>query len=719
MSDNTNLYIAMINIHGLFRGYNQELGANSDTGGQTKYVLDLVKALSRMDAVGKVVVFTRQIIDKKVDSSYAQLEEDINEKAKIVRIPFGPKRYLRKEKLWPHIDSFVDQTLNHIRRSGEIPSVFHGHYADAGYAASQLGLLLGVPSVFTGHSLGRIKLDKLLNSGKSYERIQSYYHIEERIEAEEFSLDSASCVVTSTVQEVEEQYSVYHCYQPETMEVIPPGVDLELFTAPTENVSVDTPLTNRVETFLTDPDKPAVLCLARPDERKNFPGLVKAYGESRDLQEQANLVLVMGNREDIQALPKEQQRVINTVIYLIDYYDLYGKVAYPKHHEGDEIPLLYRWATQRRGVFVNPAYTEPFGLTLLEAAASGLPIVATNDGGPQDIIMNCANGFLIDPFNPDSIARSALRIVTSHDLWDDFSRKGQVNAREHYSWDNHCEKYLKDLEDIVTGNRPRIFNAIKSDSKLSNIDRLIITDVDNTLTGDSEAIERFNAMINDMDSHIGFGIATGRNKESALKLVDELGIRQPDLMVTSVGTEIYYGRKHIKDEAWERRIDFHWERDRIREIFDAQPGFYYQDEQQQSRFKVSYRLDMETAVSINEIKAILRENKIKAKVIFSLGMYLDFIPMRAGDGLAVRQLSFKWWIPWENILIAGDSGNDEAMLKGETLGVIVANHSMELEKLRAYPRIYFSEKSHADGIIDGIKYYDFLGNIEIPNDRTE
>ncbi|MGM0461238.1 MAG: HAD-IIB family hydrolase [Fibrobacterota bacterium] len=712
------VYIAMINVHGLFRGYDQELGINPDTGGQTKYVLDLVKSLSKHDDVEKVHVFTRQIIDKKYDESYAQLEEKINDKAQIIRIPFGPKRYLRKEKLWRHIDSFVDQTLHFIRKSGEIPDVFHGHYADAGYAASQLGLLLGVPSIFTGHSLGRSKKRRLLDSGKKEERIQEIYHFDERIDAEEFSLDAASCVITSTVQEIEEQYAEYACYHPETMEVIPPGVDLASFK-PYYEGDTDTPLTQRIEDFLIEPDKPAIFSLARPDERKNFATLVRAYGESRELRKKANLVLIMGNRENIKEFGSEQRQVLFHILYLIDYYDLYGKVAYPKHHEGDEVPWAYRWAAQKKGVFVNPAYTEPFGLTLLEAAGSGLPIVATNDGGPQDIIMNCNNGVLIDPFNVEDIQKKILRIITAPKQWEEYSNQGITNARIHYSWDNHAEKYMKDLGEIIQGNRPHIFNITKSESRLSNIDRIIITDIDNTLTGDTEALARFSEMIQNVPSNVGFGIATGRNKEAALKILNESNVVEPDLMVTSVGTEIYYGKKHIMDKSWQKRIDYRWDRAGIRALFDDMEGFYYQEESQQSQFKVSYKLDMESALSIREIKQHLWENNLHAKVIFSLGMYLDFIPTRAGDGLAIRQLSFRWWIPWENILIAGDSGNDEAMLKGETLGVIVANHSMELEKLRDYPRIYFSEKSHADGIIDGIEYYKFLDTIEIPNERTE
>jgi len=80
----------------------------------------------------------------------------------------------------------------------------------------------------------------------------------------------------------------------------------------------------------------------------------------------------------------------------IDKYNLYGKVAYPKKHLPSQIPALYRWAASRGGVFVNPALTEPFGLTLLEASSCGLPIISTNDGGPKEIRSKCENGLLVD-----------------------------------------------------------------------------------------------------------------------------------------------------------------------------------------------------------------------------------------------------------------------------------------------------------------------------------
>jgi sucrose-phosphate synthase len=103
----------------------------------------------------------------------------------------------------------------------------------------------------------------------------------------------------------------------------------------------------------------------------------------------------------------------------------------------------------------------------------------------------------------------------------------------------------------------------------------------------------------------------------------------------------------------------------------------------------------------------------------SLGMYLDVIPVRGGSDLSMRHVLWKWGFAPEHVLVAGDSGNDAGMLLGRTLGVVVANHSEELNELKDSPRVYFAQASHAAGILEGIKYYNFLDKIVIPNDRNE
>ena len=717
MPDKRPLRIALISLHGLIRGENLELGRDEDTGGQTRYVLELARALAQSEDVERVDLITRQVVDDRVSDDYAQLEEPIAEKAYIVRIPFGPKRYLFKTKLWPYMEVFVDQCLNYFQRTRRVPDIIHGHYADAGYGGGQLARLLGIPFVFTGHSLGRVKRERLLESGLSPEKIESRYNISTRIEAEEYALETCSLICTSTHQEVKEQYEIYENYIPERMAVIPPGVDLHSFHPPRPG-DPEPDVAASIHSFLHDPGKPLIVAMARPDERKNLEMLVRTYGESPPLRREANLVLIMGSRDDLRTMPVGQRAVLTNVLTLIDVYDLYGHVAYPKQHESDDVPEIYRMITRSRGVFVNPAMTEPFGLTLLEAAASGAPIVATNDGGPSDIIANCKNGMVVDPFDSKSIERALMHALIEPDQWETWSKAGLENVHIHYSWERHTERYLRDVREILKDapSAPSVRRG-RQTRRLPQVDRLIIADIDNTLTGDDDAMHEFFELIAQAEEHVGFGIATGRRYEDVLTLMEDYHIPQPEVLITSVGTEIYYGKNFTMDKSWQKHIDFRWEPEKIHEVLDDIDGLYLQDEHEQSTYKISYKADFSVAPNVRAIRRIMRENGIRAKTIISLGMFLDVLPSRAGSGLSIRHMAYKWDFPLHHILIAGDSGNDEDMLSGNTLGVVVGNYSEELEKLRKYPRVYFAKAHHAAGILEGIQYYNFLDAITIPNDR--
>jgi glycosyltransferase involved in cell wall biosynthesis len=225
------LHILLMSVHGLIRGDNPELGRDSDTGGQVTYILDLARSFARHPRVGRVDLVTRLIEDSKISADYAEPLEDLGGGARIVRIPFGPRRYLRKESLWPYLDTLADRTLAYLRQEGSVPDLIHGHYADSAYAGSLIAGLLDIPFVFTGHSLGRERLRRLRDGGMDSETIEKRYQISRRIEAEETALDTAVFVVASTNQEIDEQYSLYDDFESKRMLVIPPGIDTDRFLA--------------------------------------------------------------------------------------------------------------------------------------------------------------------------------------------------------------------------------------------------------------------------------------------------------------------------------------------------------------------------------------------------------------------------------------------------------------------------------------------------------
>lgn len=705
------LYLLLISIHGLIRGHDLELGRDADTGGQTKYVVDLARALAFEENVGRVDLITRQVIDDNVDIDYSQEIEPLSERARIIRIAAGPDGYFRKEELWDYLDIFVDNLLQWLSLQPRLPDIVHSHYADAGYVGMRLSHLTGIPLVHTGHSLGRDKRNRLLAMGLHGDVIEQRYNLSKRINAEEDVLANAELVITSTHNEIVEQYELYDCYQPERMVVIPPGTDLDQFYPP-DAAAGDIAFSRDLERFLNHPEKPIILALSRPDERKNITTLVEAYGESAELQALANLIIIAGNRTDIREMDEGAQSVLTEILLLIDSYDLYGHIAIPKHHTQEEVSDIYRLAALSKGVFVNPALTEPFGLTLLEAAACGLPIVATENGGPVDIIGNCHNGVLVDPLNKQAIADALLGILKDSKQWKTLSNNGLKNVRKFYSWQAHAKKYLEQIRPLldhhVLEKEASLPKTVRSRSSLLYKDRAIFTDIDQSLIGSLEGMKEFARYIGHRRKYI-FGIATGRRLSSALAVLKKSGLSTPDVLITSLGTEIYYAPHMTADSAWTRHIDYHWNPKAIRRILAEVPGLVLQPKSEQSRFKISYYYNPDIAPSSDEINTLLRQNDQAVNAHPAFGHFFDIVPARASKGLALRYFAQQWNIPLEHILVAGGSGADEDMMRGNTLAVVVANrHREELSQLDEPQRIYFAEQPYALGIIEAIEHYDFF-----------
>lgn len=710
-----NLYFVHISIHGLIRGEGLELGRDADTGGQCRYVLELVKALAENPTVGQVDLFTRRVVDSKVSPIYAQPVEDLGNGASIRRITAGPRRYLRKENLWRYLDEFVDNSIALFRQNHRLPDIIHAHYADAGYVGSRLASLLGCPFVFTGHSLGRTKRKILQQNPSGHTRFEERYNLAARIEAEELSLESAAMVCTSTHQEVDRQYRVYENYDPERMRVIPPGVDLSRFSPPGEDPVPATVIT-RIERFLNEPARPAILAIARADEKKNLSSLVRAFGESDTLRKTANLIIIAGNRKTIAELNPGARKVWAELLQLIDDYDLHGSVAIPKHHEPDEIAAFYRYTASRRGLFVNPALTEPFGLTIIEAAASGVPVLATNDGGPRDILGNCHNGELIDPLDIPAMTRALEDALSDPAQWAERSANGITGVNRHYTWKGHVEQYLEATSGLLREiSQPHlIVDKIRTSLPLK--DRIMFTGLEERLYDeDDEAIVRIRKLIDSKQPTLGFGIATARSIKMARQMIEELGLPEPDVYITQLGGEIHYGKRQVLDLSWEKHLAHRWEPAAVRDTLSRVSGLDLQTTTgHQHHYKISYHYDIKKAPSRQQIQKLLRKENLSSRVILTDGKWLDVIPLRSGKGHAIRYIAMRWGIPADRILFYARRGSDYSAISGQVLAVLGSDHSFDLRQTTSLPRVYLAKTPNYRGFLEGIEAYRFDREICIP-----
>jgi len=703
-----------LHLHGLFRSHDLELGRDADTGGQTLYVLELARGLAARPEVERVEVVTRLIHDRRVSLDYAKAEEPIAPGATIVRLPFGPRRYLRKEQLWPHLDDLADQLVERLQHPDHRPDWIHAHYADAGYVGALVSRRLGIPLVFTGHSLGREKLRRLLAAGGDHDQIEQTFSISRRIDAEELALVHADLVITSTRQEADQQYSRYGRFQPDRAEVVPPGVDARRFHAQAtamEREQVDSLL----GPFLRQPELPPLLAISRAVRRKNIPALVETFGRSPVLRERHNLVLVLGCREDPRQLEKQQREVFQQVFDLVDRYNLYGQVAYPKQHRRDQIPAIYRWAAQRQGLFVNPALTEPFGLTLLEAAACGLPMVATDDGGPRDILSRCENGVLVDVTDLEAVQDGLEQAGSDPVRWQRWSDNGIEAVSRHFSWDAHICSYLSLMqrrlrcrEQVSVGAES--LSVSRSSTPLG--DRLLLLDLDHSL--DNPVGDGFDALREHLEQELRLGrpstlgILTGRSLAAARHRFAELHLPDPGVWITRAGTEIVYGQNDTPDDEWSRTIAVDWNRERVEEsLLGLGSHLKLQEAAHQGAFKVSYLLRQSEPRILSLVRQRLRQRQQAARPSLRCHWFLDVTPIRASRSEAIRYLSLRWGLPLEQILVVASEQGDGELVQGLPATVVLAEHDPSLDGFRQQQRVFFASRQSMSGVLEGIQHYRF------------
>ena len=334
----------------------------------------------------------------------------------------------------------------------------------------------------------------------------------------------------------------------------------------------------------------------------------------------------------------------------------------------------------KRGVFVSAAALENFGLTFIEASAVGLPFVGTDKGGVQDIKKNCDSGLLVDITDHRAIHAAIYKILTDQQMWNDLSTHGVERIRQVYNWKTHCDTYLTHLARVLEEHRERKTPEARYErsmaKRMSSLEHLLISDIDNTLTGDDEALERLKELLQKHKDTVGFGIATGRSIESAKEILDRHGLK-PDILITAVGSEIHYGESLIEDKGWSTFIRRRWHPERIRRALENFGELELQREHGTQRsFKISYHVRAGDGVEslMERVGEALERTKSSWHLVLSHDRYLDILPYRASKGTAVKYIAWKWHIDPMKVITAGDSGNDADMLIKPMKGIVVANH---------------------------------------------
>ncbi|MFO6464256.1 HAD-IIB family hydrolase [Jannaschia sp. KMU-145] len=672
------MHIVHVAIGGCLTLPNVRYGITDDTGGHIAYILGAAAAQARRPEVSHVDIVTRAFDDVTLGADHGRAVQPAGDGLRILRLRTSNGAYLAKEALAAERPALSEAFTALIAGMARPPEVIHAHFADAAAIVRAAAARFDIPVVYTPHSLG---IDKA-----SCDAGRPPAALIRRIALERTALRVADAVIVSSRDEAERQVEGYGIDVAGRTHRVAPGVTRRDGPPGTGQARA------LIDHALSDPELPMILAIARPVRKKNLAALVRAYLGSPTLGARANLVILAGQRGAGIAQTPETAGVIAELESLARQCP--GRIALPERHGPDIVAQAYRLAARRGGVFVNPALHEPFGLTLLEAAEAGLPVVATRNGGPGDILGTLRNGTLVDPDDPEGIGAAIIGLLDDGHAWRAAAEAGQSRLRA-FDWDVWADRAARIYADL---RRPARSFAVPH--------ALLASDIDGTLTGCRTGAAAFRGWAATRD--LPFVVATGRCISEARAVLTRWDLPAPDAFITAVGTELHLPDARGRMERCERyaaAISENWDRAAVLARL-AEAGARMQAPVEQRRWKLACLGDASEA---ERLRAALDRAGLAARVVPSHGRLIDILAPRAGKAAAIRAYAAGQGLDARRCVVAGDSGNDLDMLTMGGTGIVVGNALPELDHLTPGPDLLRTRAHHAGGVLEGLAAAGLIG----------
>ncbi|CAN0889053.1 Sucrose synthase 2 [Linum grandiflorum] len=427
---------------------------------------------------------TRLIPDAKGTTCNQRLERiSGTEYTHILRVPFRSengilRKWISRFDVWPYLETFAEDVASEIVAELQaVPDFIIGNYSDGNLVASLLAYKMGVTQCTIAHALEKTKYP---NSDLYWKKFDEKYHFSCQFTADLLAMNNADFIITSTYQEIAGTKNTVGQYESHTAFTLPglyrvvhgidvfdpkfnivsPGADMSIYFPFYEKQKRLTALHASIEKMLYDPEqtdewigtiddrsKPILFSMARLDHVKNMTGLVECYCKNTKLRKLVNLVVVAGYIDASKSKDREEIEEIEKMHSLMKEYGLNGQFRWitsqtNRARNGE----LYRYIADTKGAFVQPAFYEAFGLTVVEAMTCALPTFATVHGGPAEIIEHGVSGFHIDPYHPDKTAADMAdffeRCKEDPSYWKKISDGGLQRIYERYTWKIYSERLM-------------------------------------------------------------------------------------------------------------------------------------------------------------------------------------------------------------------------------------------------------------------------------------
>ncbi len=362
-----------------------------DGGGMNVYVREVSSALE--EAGISSTVFTRRV-DKETPKVMP-----FGNGLKVVQIDAGDFS-LRKEELFSVVEDFTNGVEEFLITEDQHDALLANYWL-SGSAAHQLKHNLNMPLITSFHTLARVKA---ASGDKSF-------GYEERIKVESEVIGCSDVILSNSSFETDQLVSHYGA-DSSRIEIVPPGVDHSIFNPACKS---------EARRLLNLSEQKTLLFVGRIQPLKGVDLAISTLAELED--KDARLILI-GSSSGMEG-PSEQRRITKMVKEL----GLTNRVLFVEPQPHEKLVNWYRAAD----VLLMPSRSESFGLVALEAAACGLPVVASEVGGLQTIVENGLSGYLINDRDPWSYAAHVSKIIDDSGKAEEMSEEA-VERSKSFTW---------------------------------------------------------------------------------------------------------------------------------------------------------------------------------------------------------------------------------------------------------------------------------------------
>jgi glycosyltransferase involved in cell wall biosynthesis len=436
-------HILMITNHGVHEW--QVIPGQPDTGGQNIYVNQFTEALIAQGC--RVTIVNRGgYANPSTGVRQAGVRFHPSGHARILYVEDGDPEFVRKEDMAGHIPALVADLESKLAADSDTYQLIISHYWDAGVLGADLNARaeIRVPHIWVPHSLGALK--KHNTDPSTWPGLR----IDERIDREQVLLSQIDgAVATSTAI----RDTLLHDYHYKARYFLPPCVDVDRYRPRDDGECSD------IFEFLADYSTPTakdlrsrliVTEISRTDRTKRKNVLIEAFARAQASVPDAFLAI---------ALDPQAGNVYKKAMELIHDHRLEDHVAV-LGSVWEQLPCLYAVTA----VYCTPSVMEGFGMSAEEAAASGVPVIASDlvpfateyllgeepvrlaiDTEDGSVLLQGDGAIVVPADNVEGFAHALRRLLEDDQLRADMGAGAFRITVPYFTWQKHTRYLLEDL----------------------------------------------------------------------------------------------------------------------------------------------------------------------------------------------------------------------------------------------------------------------------------